>query len=52
MHSRGSAVAKIIGLNVRKFDHFDNKVKMWVFEEKVNGQNLTEIINTKHDNVK
>ncbi|KAF9334856.1 glycerol-3-phosphate dehydrogenase, partial [Linnemannia elongata] len=47
----GSAVAKIIGRNVRKFDHFDNKVKMWVFEEKVNGQNLTEIINTKHENV-
>ncbi|KAF9125597.1 glycerol-3-phosphate dehydrogenase [Mortierella sp. 14UC] len=48
----GSAVAKIIGRNVRKFNHFDNKVKMWVFEEKVNGQNLTEIINTKHENVK
>ncbi|KAF9902895.1 Glycerol-3-phosphate dehydrogenase [Lobosporangium transversale] len=48
----GSAVAKIIGRNVVRFDHFDNQVKMWVFEEKVNGQNLTEIINTKHENVK
>ncbi|KAF8925851.1 NAD-dependent glycerol-3-phosphate dehydrogenase N-terminus-domain-containing protein [Dissophora ornata] len=48
----GSAVAKIIGRNVVKFDHFDRDVKMWVFEEKINGQNLTEIINTKHENVK
>ena len=25
---------------------------MWVFEEMVDGQKLTEIINTKHQNVK
>ena len=25
---------------------------MWVFEEKIDGVNLTEIINTKHENVK
>ncbi|KAK7681219.1 hypothetical protein QCA50_015606 [Cerrena zonata] len=25
---------------------------MWVFEEKIDGTNLTEIINTKHENVK
>jgi glycerol-3-phosphate dehydrogenase (NAD+) len=25
---------------------------MWVFEEKVNGQNLTDIINSTHENVK
>ncbi|KAF9355382.1 glycerol-3-phosphate dehydrogenase [Mortierella sp. AD094] len=48
----GSAVAKIIGRNVAKFNHFDTQVKMWVFEEKINGQNLTEIINTQHENVK
>ncbi|KAK3842331.1 MAG: NAD-dependent glycerol-3-phosphate dehydrogenase N-terminus-domain-containing protein [Linnemannia gamsii] len=48
----GSAVAKIVGGNVKKFDHFDKEVKMWVFEEQVDGQNLTEIINTKHENVK
>ena len=25
---------------------------MWVFEEQVDGKNLTEIINTEHENVK
>ena len=25
---------------------------MWVFEEMVNGQKLTELINTQHENVK
>lgn len=49
---RGSAVAKIVGGNVQKFDHFQDEVKMWVFEEQVDGQNLTEIINAKHENVK
>ncbi|KAG0245751.1 NAD-dependent glycerol-3-phosphate dehydrogenase N-terminus-domain-containing protein [Mortierella sp. GBAus27b] len=48
----GSAVAKIIGRNVKLFNQYDNEVKMWVFEEKVNGRNLTEIINTQHENVK
>ncbi|KAF9210184.1 glycerol-3-phosphate dehydrogenase [Haplosporangium sp. Z 27] len=48
----GSAVAKIIGTNVNNFDHFDKEVKMWVYEEQVDGQNLTDIINTKHENVK
>ncbi|KAG0367556.1 NAD-dependent glycerol-3-phosphate dehydrogenase N-terminus-domain-containing protein [Gamsiella multidivaricata] len=48
----GSAVAKIIGGNVHNFEHFDKEVKMWVFEEQVDGQNLTDIINTKHENVK
>ncbi|GJJ71354.1 glycerol-3-phosphate dehydrogenase (NAD+) [Entomortierella parvispora] len=48
----GSAVAKTIGRNVQHFDHFNREVKMWVFEEKVDGQNLTDIINTKHENVR
>ncbi|KAF9296763.1 NAD-dependent glycerol-3-phosphate dehydrogenase C-terminus-domain-containing protein [Linnemannia elongata] len=48
----GSAVAKIVGGNVQKYDHIQNEVKMWVFEEQVDGQNLTEIINAKHENVK
>jgi glycerol-3-phosphate dehydrogenase (NAD+) len=25
---------------------------MWVFEENINGEKLTDIINTKHENVK
>ena len=35
-----------------KFDKFDKRVNMWVFEEMINGQKLTEIINTTHENVK
>merc|ERR1711988_1202035 len=31
---------------------FDSEVKMWVFQEQVDGKNLTDIINTKHENVK
>ncbi|XP_064470602.1 glycerol-3-phosphate dehydrogenase [NAD(+)], cytoplasmic-like [Ornithodoros turicata] len=48
----GSAIARIIGNNVKKFDTFDHNVRMYVFEEIINGQKLTEIINTQHENVK
>ncbi|XP_050688665.1 glycerol-3-phosphate dehydrogenase [NAD(+)], cytoplasmic-like isoform X2 [Eriocheir sinensis] len=48
----GSAIAKIVGNNVTKFDQFDNEVKMYVYEEMVDGRKLTEIINTTHENVK
>lgn len=50
--NRGSTIAKIIGENVQKFDYFDKEVKMYVYEEQVNGRNLTEIINMDHENVK
>ncbi|MEQ2165188.1 glycerol-3-phosphate dehydrogenase, partial [Goodea atripinnis] len=33
----GSAIAKIVGANAAKYDTFDTKVNMWVFEEMVNG---------------
>uniref|UniRef100_A0A8B9G210 Glycerol-3-phosphate dehydrogenase [NAD(+)] n=2 Tax=Amazona TaxID=12929 RepID=A0A8B9G210_9PSIT len=48
----GSAVAKIVGNNVKKLQKFASTVKMWVFEENVNGRKLTEIINNDHENVK
>uniref|UniRef100_A0A8P0PR79 Glycerol-3-phosphate dehydrogenase [NAD(+)] n=2 Tax=Canis lupus familiaris TaxID=9615 RepID=A0A8P0PR79_CANLF len=48
----GSAVAKIIGNNVKKLTKFASTVKMWVFEETVNGRKLTDIINNDHENVK
>uniref|UniRef100_A0A3P9M9J9 Glycerol-3-phosphate dehydrogenase [NAD(+)] n=1 Tax=Oryzias latipes TaxID=8090 RepID=A0A3P9M9J9_ORYLA len=48
----GSAIAKIVGANAAKYDTFDSTVKMWVFEETVNGRKLSEIINTDHENVK
>lgn len=48
----GSAIARIIGDNAAHNPKFDSQVNMWVFEEQVNGRNLTEIINTEHENVK
>lgn len=49
---RGSAIAKIVGVNARNNSKFDSAVNMWVFEEMVNGRKLTEIINMDHENVK
>lgn len=49
---RGSAIAKILGANVKTDDQFDSVVNMWVFEEMVDGKKLTEIINETHENVK
>ncbi|CAL1285095.1 unnamed protein product [Larinioides sclopetarius] len=48
----GTAIARIVASNVKNFEEFDNTVKMYVFEEKVDGRNLSEIINTEHENVK
>ncbi|XP_036188740.1 glycerol-3-phosphate dehydrogenase 1-like protein isoform X3 [Myotis myotis] len=48
----GSAVAKIIGNNVKKLQKFASTVNMWVFEEMVDGRKLTDIINNDHENVK
>ncbi|XP_074801718.1 glycerol-3-phosphate dehydrogenase 1-like protein isoform X2 [Natator depressus] len=48
----GSAVAKIIGNNVNNMQKFASTVKMWVFEENINGRKLTDIINNEHENVK
>ncbi|RLN89052.1 hypothetical protein BBJ28_00026367, partial [Nothophytophthora sp. Chile5] len=49
----GSAIARIIGENTKQLsDTFERDINMWVFEEQVDGQKLTEIINTKHENVK
>ncbi|XP_017322501.1 glycerol-3-phosphate dehydrogenase 1a [Ictalurus punctatus] len=48
----GSAIAKLVGLNAGQNSKFDSQVRMWVFEEMVDGRKLTEIINTVHENVK
>ncbi|NXU13174.1 GPD1L protein, partial [Pardalotus punctatus] len=48
----GSAVAKIIGNNVKQLQKFASTVKMWVFEENIGGRKLTDIINNDHENVK
>lgn len=49
----GSAICKIIGANTRKYPEiFEEKVKIYVYEELVNGRKLTEIINEDHENTK
>lgn len=48
----GSVIAKIVGNNVLHNDKFVKEVPMYVYEEMVDGQKLTEIINTKHENIK
>jgi len=48
----GSTIAKLIGFNAKRLDDFDERVTMYVYEEMVNGEKLTEIINQTHENVK
>ncbi|TSQ69477.1 Glycerol-3-phosphate dehydrogenase 1-like protein [Bagarius yarrelli] len=48
----GSAIARIIGNNAQKLQCFATSVRMWVYEENINGRKLTDIINTDHENVK
>ena len=49
---RGSSISKIIGAKCACDDEFDSTVNMYVYEEIIGGEKLTEIINTKHENVK
>lgn len=52
----GSAIARIVGKNCERLPFCETRVNMWVFEEmvEVDGERrkLTEIINTRHENVK
>ena len=49
---RGSAISKIIGGNASSSELFHNEVRMWVYEEMIEGKKLTDIINSEHENVK
>ena len=52
----GSAIAKIVGNNCRRLEFCEQRVNMWVYEEFIEEdgvkQKLTDIINSKHENVK
>ncbi|KAJ7424832.1 Glycerol-3-phosphate dehydrogenase [NAD(+)], cytoplasmic [Pitangus sulphuratus] len=48
----GSAIAKIAGANAARLSGFESQVNMWVLQEEVGGRQLTDIINTEHENVK
>lgn len=47
----GSVIAKVVGENLQRLDN-DTEVKMWVFEEDIDGEKLTKVINSRHENVK
>jgi glycerol-3-phosphate dehydrogenase (NAD+) len=47
-----SALVRILGRNAIKHDVFDEEVRMYVYEEMIDGKPLTEIINETHENVK
>lgn len=48
----GSAVAKVVGSYGKNLQKFSYTVKMFVFEETVNGRKLRDIINKDHENMK
>jgi glycerol-3-phosphate dehydrogenase (NAD+) len=48
----GSTIAKIIAENIVGLPSFDQEVRMYVYDELVNGESLVKIINTRHENVK
>ena len=48
----GSAMAKIVGTNAARHEHLATEVRMWVYEEMIEGRKLSEIINKEHENVK
>lgn len=49
----GTTIAKVVAENTVQNPHlFSKDVNMWVFEEMLDGEKLTEIINKKHQNVK
>lgn len=48
----GSVIAKIIGHNVLQDSVFYHHIPLWVNDELFNGRKLTDIINSKHENIK
>lgn len=52
----GSAIATKVGPNCERLPYFESQVNMWVYEEMITvdgeSRKLTEIINTRHENVK
>jgi len=46
------AVVDLRCFSIERFFSFSNQVRMWVYQEQVDGKNLTEIINEEHENVK
>lgn len=48
----GSTIARLLAKNIESQKDFDKTVYMWTYEEIINGEKLTEIINKTGENVK
>jgi len=48
----GSAISLVVGRNAQHLEFCESQVNMWVYEEMIEGEKLTDIINKKHENVK
>lgn len=48
----GSVVGKIVAENAALHTEFDTTVRMWVYEEVIEGKKLSSIINNEHENIK
>ncbi|KAI5957922.1 GPD1 [Candida margitis] len=49
----GTTIAKVLAENALSRPHlFSHYVKMWVFQEQIDGKNLTDIINIQNVNIK
>lgn len=46
------SAANLVAKNCMAREDFESNVRMWVYEEEVDGRMLTEIINEDHENVK
>lgn len=50
---RGFVIVKIFGKNVvERKEKFNLEVKMYMYEEMIDGRKLTEIVNIEYENVK
>uniref|UniRef100_A0A8C9GSV4 Glycerol-3-phosphate dehydrogenase NAD-dependent N-terminal domain-containing protein n=1 Tax=Piliocolobus tephrosceles TaxID=591936 RepID=A0A8C9GSV4_9PRIM len=47
-----TTISKVVGVNAQNNDIFENEVKMWVRDEPFEDYKLSDIINTKHENMK
>ncbi|EPR79420.1 NAD-dependent glycerol-3-phosphate dehydrogenase [Spraguea lophii 42_110] len=48
----GTCIGRLIAKNIKDNNKFNDEIKMWTYEEMVEGKKLTEIINEKNENVK
>ncbi|VWU51158.1 glycerol-3-phosphate dehydrogenase, putative [Hepatocystis sp. ex Piliocolobus tephrosceles] len=47
-----TTISKVVGTNAQNNEIFENEVKMWVRDEPFENAKLSDIINTKHENMK